>query len=162
MKLYKPRHTNIPNADVDARTTAKTGMTGAFRMSPRRTAPKGAASSIASTGRHSCFGLDVMSCWKSPSQGERRNHAIISGINAASMRGRKDRPASPWVVKPMTVTMAIARTSPGINSCFDFIMFMNSSAIRKRQVRTQQLTPPPQRQASCADSLHHLPQRDRR
>jgi hypothetical protein len=102
----------MPKAEVVARTTAKIGITGALRRIPRKTAANGPTKSMASAGRQSCLGLDVIFPWKSPRKGESRNHAITNGKNAAAMRGRKDKPASPWVAKPMMVTIRMARISP--------------------------------------------------
>ena len=104
----------IPNAKVAPRTTAKMGMIGAFRMSPRRTAARGATKIAVKAGRQSWRALWMISSWNKPNHGASRNHPATSGKNTAAIRGRKDKPASPCVEKPMIVTRPIARISPQI------------------------------------------------
>jgi hypothetical protein len=111
-RKYTPRQITVANAVMALRTTAKTGMTGALRRNPRRTAAKDPAKRAVKAGRQSCLRSDTISGRNNPSAGARRNHDIASGKNAAPIRGRKDKPASPCVAKPMKVMRVMARRSP--------------------------------------------------
>ena len=88
------------------------GIIGALRMNPRKTAASGAAKNPVNAGRHNCFGLDVVSCWKRPSAGARRNHEMQSGKKNAAIRGKNEISASSCVAKPMIVRRAMTRISP--------------------------------------------------
>lgn len=103
---------SMPTPDVADKTKAKIGIIGAFRIRPRKTAASGAAKIIPRAGRQSCRALEITPRSKSPRHGDSRNHEIRSGTNIAAMRGRKDMFASPWVAKPMKVTIRMARMSP--------------------------------------------------
>lgn len=123
----------IPNADVALSTTAKMGMIGALRISPRRTTVSGPAKSMASptlapsvASRHlpqipSGFGGGRAGAGlKSPNLGAIRNHETQSGMNVVNMRGKKEIPVSPWVAKPISVTMNKVNVSPRIR----MVLFM--------------------------------------
>ena len=68
----------IPNAKVAPRTTAKMGMIGAFSMSPRRTAARGATKIAVKAGRQSWRAVRMISSWNKPNHGASRNHPATS------------------------------------------------------------------------------------
>src|ERR1700690_3263207 len=85
----------IPNADVPLSTTAKIGMIGVLRISPRRTTASGPAKSIVSAGRQSPLELEIISMLNNPNHGASRNHPTSSGMKVVNMRGKKEIEVSP-------------------------------------------------------------------
>ena len=93
----------IPNAEVALSTTAKIGMIGALRISPRKTTASGPAKSMASPTRPTVTlpkFFEFGEGWggaesKSPNHGAIRNHATMSGMNVINMRGKKEIEVSP-------------------------------------------------------------------
>lgn len=112
IQVQSPRQMNNPRAALPPRMNVNNGKATALSMAARRMAVIGAARSIASGGRQSCFGADVICLLNSPSQGAIRNQPTKSGMKVVSMRGRKDSSVSPWVAKPITVMRARVRISP--------------------------------------------------
>ena len=70
---------------------------------------------MARTGRQNCFGSKTTPMLNKPSQGAIKNQPAERGKNVASMRGMYEKSASPWNPNPITVMIAIARTSPIIS-----------------------------------------------
>ena len=84
----------------------------------------GAANIMASGGRQSILGLEVIRASNNPNQGAIRNQLTTSGTNVVSIRGRKDNPVSPCDAKPMTVMSAKVMMSPRTReNCIDILRF---------------------------------------
>jgi hypothetical protein len=112
------RQNNIPTAALLPRIRVNNGKATVLSIVALKTVVIGAARSMASSGRQSCFGLDRISELNSPSQGAIRNQPTSSGKKVVDIRGKKDNSVSPWEAKPMIVMAPRTMTSPRIRAHF--------------------------------------------